>query len=186
MHKRPVIAVLFALSLALLVLKSCSQGHWGHFIEDKHLRCLTYFLSGMLFYLYRDRIPFSFRLLVLSTLGIVLAAALGGLAALLPVLGTYVLMYAAFNAHSKLQDFGRHRDLSYGVYLYGWPVSQLFVLILGVGTHPFLLFLLASAGSCGMAALSWHFIEHPALRRKPQEIRLSAPPGTAPNQIPDV
>ena len=67
-----------------------------------------------------------------------------------------------------LADIGRRWDLSYGIYLYAWPIQVLLVLYLGPSLTPYTLLLLAFAITAGFAWLSWHLIEAPCLRLKPR------------------
>lgn len=56
-------------------------------------------------------------------------------------------------------------DLSYGVYLYAWPVQQMLVHY-GLVTTPLTLFAVATPISLVLAAGSWVLIERPCLRFK--------------------
>jgi peptidoglycan/LPS O-acetylase OafA/YrhL len=56
-------------------------------------------------------------------------------------------------------------DLSYGTYLWAFPVQQSVVAIGGV-QHPLALFAIATPLVLAIAALSWCFVERPALRFK--------------------
>lgn len=53
-------------------------------------------------------------------------------------------------------------DLSYGVYIYGWP-SQQFLLSLYPGWDPYTHFAASMALALGFAALSWRFVEQPSI-----------------------
>ncbi|MGN8049010.1 acyltransferase family protein [Curtobacterium sp. 22159] len=60
-------------------------------------------------------------------------------------------------------------DLSYGVYIYGWPVAQVVVAVaagLHVGLAPWMLFLLTAVLVVPLAFLSWRFVERPSLSLK--------------------
>lgn len=58
---------------------------------------------------------------------------------------------------------GRATDLSYGIYLYAWPVQSL--LIWQYGFRDLSLISLTTVAIVTCAALfSWHFVEHPAMR----------------------
>lgn len=60
-------------------------------------------------------------------------------------------------------------DLSYGIYIYAFPVQQMVVYIFGTGSRSFSeLFLLSSVITLVLAYLSWHFVESRALRFKPR------------------
>lgn len=57
------------------------------------------------------------------------------------------------------------RDISYGVYLYGWPVQQLLAQLLpgsSAGTNA----VLASVMACVLATASWELVEKPMLSLK--------------------
>jgi peptidoglycan/LPS O-acetylase OafA/YrhL len=55
-------------------------------------------------------------------------------------------------------------DLSYGTYLYAFPLQQ--ILVMKGVADPLLLFAIATPIVLVIAALSWFFIEKPALRLK--------------------
>ena len=56
-------------------------------------------------------------------------------------------------------------DWSYGIFLYGAPVQQSLVA-LWHDLPPLLLFLVGTVAATALAALSWRFVEQPALRQK--------------------
>lgn len=64
----------------------------------------------------------------------------------------------------------RFPDLSYGVYLYGWPIQQSIVyyvcVVKGRGLTPPLLLLLSIAVALPAAALSWYAVEKHVLKTK--------------------
>lgn len=79
-----------------------------------------------------------------------------------------------------LQKVGRRNDLSYGVYIYAWPVQQL-VALSGGSRHGVALYIaLSIALTYPLAALSWFLVEKPALRHKRESRRLL--PADAPLQ----
>lgn len=59
----------------------------------------------------------------------------------------------------------RHTDLSYGLYLYGWPAQQL-AWMLPIGKTIAGNIVIATAIALSCAALSWFLVERPALRLK--------------------
>jgi peptidoglycan/LPS O-acetylase OafA/YrhL len=66
-------------------------------------------------------------------------------------------------------------DVSYGVYLYGWPIAML-LMAAGVRWPP-LLAILALVGSLGAGLASWHLIEKHALALKGSASRSPTAPG---------
>jgi len=60
----------------------------------------------------------------------------------------------------------RFPDISYGIYLYGWPVESLWIWF--HRGSPWIAFAASTVICFGLGWLSWHFIERPAftLKRK--------------------
>jgi peptidoglycan/LPS O-acetylase OafA/YrhL len=130
------------------------------------LLVVTCFLSGTTLFLYRDEIRLSPFLLRFSVAVLILTAMTTGFVLATMVVGAYVLFYVAFSPKVKLNDWGKKIDLSYGIYLYGWPIQQLTIFYLGKSLNPYILTLIALPLACFCAALSWFCIEHPFLRMK--------------------
>ena len=78
----------------------------------------------------------------------------------LPFALPYVLFCLAF--HPMIRFPRPRADLSYGVYLYGFPIQQLFVCFLRPA--PLALFVLTLPCALLCAAMSWYSVERPALR----------------------
>jgi peptidoglycan/LPS O-acetylase OafA/YrhL len=76
--------------------------------------------------------------------------------------GVFVFAY-----HPRLQIRGFHKlgDLSYGLYIYTFPIQQLLAAKMP-GTGIAVNFFMAYIPALGLAALSWYFIEKPALKLK--------------------
>jgi len=54
-------------------------------------------------------------------------------------------------------------DLSYGIYIYGWPCQQMVLAIVSTKLNPYLLTVLALPLAALFAAASWRWIEKPAI-----------------------
>lgn len=67
---------------------------------------------------------------------------------------------------------GRFGDLSYGVYLYAWPVQQLVVVWLGEQAHFMSLLTVSSLITLTCAMASWRYVEKPAIGLKPKHPRV--------------
>ncbi|HYC41757.1 MAG TPA: acyltransferase [Noviherbaspirillum sp.] len=81
---------------------------------------------------------------------------------MLPVL----VVFIGTRSTPVLNRFGRFGDVSYGVYIYAFPVQQTVVWMAGKD-YPFVPGLLIASGvTLACAFLSWHLVEHPALRLK--------------------
>jgi peptidoglycan/LPS O-acetylase OafA/YrhL len=131
-----------------------------------HVRFLAYFLFGMAAFLFRARIPYDGRLAALAGAVFVVASRTPTGPLLMPPAIAYLLLYVAFHPRIQLRNVAEKRDLSYGIYLYGWPVQYLWILTLGRDIHPYVLMALSLPGAALCALASWAFVEAPCLRLK--------------------
>jgi peptidoglycan/LPS O-acetylase OafA/YrhL len=72
----------------------------------------------------------------------------------------------------------RRGDLSYGLYLYAFPIQQALATTVGTPGGALGNFAITAILAAGCAALSWHFVEKPALRAKPVRVASGIPVGT--------
>ncbi|MBW0116085.1 acyltransferase family protein [Pseudonocardia abyssalis] len=81
-----------------------------------------------------------------------------------PAAVAYLVLLAG--ASPRLHRIGSRRDLSYGLYVYAWPV-QAMLLLVGAAAWPLPLYAAASlAGGLALALASWTWVESSALRFK--------------------
>jgi peptidoglycan/LPS O-acetylase OafA/YrhL len=66
-----------------------------------------------------------------------------------------------------LREGGRFGDLSYGVYIYAFPVQQVVVAYMGMSASYWSLLFVTLAALLPLAYGSWRWVEQPALARKP-------------------
>lgn len=127
-------------------------------------RVLTaFFAFGALACVNRERLPISLPILLPVVLACWLARDSGIYRYLLALaIGYGTLWFAYAPRLPALRGLG---DWSYGTYLWGFPVQQALISF-GVLHDPLTLFACALAPTLLLAALSWHWIERPALRIK--------------------
>jgi peptidoglycan/LPS O-acetylase OafA/YrhL len=125
---------------------------------------LDFFLGGA-FYVFADKIRVDLR--VALVLGLAAAATFGTAAyeAVFRVALTYGLLWFALVPAGAIRRFNLIGDYSYGIYILCFPIQQTFVM-LNPQITPGWLFMCSFPAVLALAILSWHFIEHPALRRK--------------------
>jgi peptidoglycan/LPS O-acetylase OafA/YrhL len=140
---------------------------------------LPYFAIGMvMYYLSQFRAP-SAPLAIAAAFGIAATILFGEMLFAFALLGGYLTIFLATSPHVRLPAAARFGDLSYGVYIYGWPVEASVARAFGGGVAWWQVFLVGAAISLALAFLSWHLVEKPALRLKSRP----TPPviaGTAP------
>ncbi|MFC7580144.1 acyltransferase family protein [Schaalia naturae] len=119
---------------------------------------------GMLFALYGDRIPVDDRLAVAGILLGLGTYALGGWNIVGQYGFAYFLMWLAIRL--PLTNWEKHGDLSYGIYIYAWPLMT-FSAFFGLQTKGWLVYhLVIVVGVHVLAYLSWHLIEKPSMELK--------------------
>src|SRR5262249_44385618 len=134
------------------------------------------FASGMALYRLRDTGILNGRIAVLACAGLALSIPLKAFILLFPIFGGYLVIYLAFASWLKPFPAAHYGDMSYGLYIYGWPVEQTLVWLNGgaMGWAP--LFALALPITAAIAFLSWHLVEKHALRLKPRTTRRPTAP----------
>ncbi|NTS39854.1 acyltransferase [Flavisolibacter sp. BT320] len=135
------------------------------FLNMEHL--LLFFMAGTCFYSYRNYIPRSRYLLLLSAAAVAGSIYWGkGFEIVQSIFGSYLLFYFIFSNRIRLHRFARYGDLSYGIYLFGWPVQQLVILYIGKEISFPVSLLLTTVFLLPVAFASWHLVEKPALSLK--------------------
>jgi len=122
----------------------------------------TCFLSGSLFYVFRNKIPMHWLLAVVSAVLLIASVPLRILSYTFPWVMGYLVIYFALVPKSSLTRFGKYGDFSYGIYIWAFPVQQL------IAQHysykgPMFNLLASFPIVLLLAAGSWHLVEKPAL-----------------------
>ena len=129
---------------------------------QKYGECAAFFTSGTLLWVNRERIRLSGRVVVgmLACFALLRSTTWSHL----PYFGllTYGTLYLGLRV--RLPAI-RHHDLSYGLYLYGWPAQQL-AWMLPAGKSVAGNIVIATLIALACAAVSWWLVERPALRWK--------------------
>ena len=123
---------------------------------------LAYFVAGAAGFYFDQVLAKRWRLVAVvavagyATLTIARSALLDAL--LYPAVLAALVVYAAAGLR-YLGNFGRFGDFSYGIYVVHFPLLQVFRV------NPWLGLAAATLGVLALAALSWHLVEKPFLRR---------------------
>ncbi|HEY0414639.1 MAG TPA: acyltransferase [Allosphingosinicella sp.] len=153
----------------------------------KMLRFLAAFLVGTCWFLYREEALARLNAWRALLCALLAAAALrfGGASAepAVVLLGGAALFWLAFEAPlGRLQRVNDRYDISYGTYLYGWPVATAW-LWFNRDIGPAGLTMLTLPAALALGTASWWIVERPALawvRSRPAGATRRAPPPDRP------
>jgi peptidoglycan/LPS O-acetylase OafA/YrhL len=133
----------------------------------------AFFLCGSLLFAYRDRMPLG------PVAGIVALAVTVALLALqvFDIVGgpAFAVLLLWLGVVLPLRKVGKVNDISYGMYVYGYPLQLVLAVIAGTALHPVVFAAISVLITIPFAAASWFAIEKPAMRLK----RLTAAPRPA-------
>ncbi len=106
------------------------------------LRPAGMFYTGMLYYVYRDKINVKLSGALVSLIALVLSAWAGILGITIFLFLPYVLFYIGYGTRHKFSNFAKYGEVSYGMYLCGWPIQQIVCMMNGGSMTPFLNFII--------------------------------------------
>jgi peptidoglycan/LPS O-acetylase OafA/YrhL len=167
LRQKSFLLSLFLLSLAASFLFRIHNwrpggGFAGHIFgyPPYWVRLLPLFMAGVIFNAYADRISLNWKVAVFLMFVIVVSAVRPyWWTIIFPLAGTYLIMWLAFHPRIEMHGFANQGDLSYGTYLYAFPIQQTVVHLAGRGITPLALFLYATPVALLFAFLSWHLVE---------------------------
>ncbi|HVA11859.1 MAG TPA: acyltransferase [Stellaceae bacterium] len=157
----PVCLLLLALGMACIHFDALSfLGGWGW--------TLSFFASGMGLYKLRDTRVFNKYVALAALLGLAASIPLRQFILLFPLFGCYLALYVALHPRLPIIPATRFGDLSYGLYIFGWPSEEFVIWLMHGHAAWWQLFPLATLLAGALAFLSWHLVEKRALRLKPR------------------
>jgi peptidoglycan/LPS O-acetylase OafA/YrhL len=161
--------LLTAIVVSLTIVLATLNGFTDFAVTPTTLALHTityYFFVGTIFYLWRDRIPFSWLLFEVSCIGSYLLLLSEHTVYLAAPFVTYWMVFFGMVPIPKIKLISRG-DYSYGIYLYGFPISQAVITAVpALEGHWWIVFGVAFILTATFSALSWHFIEKPTLALK--------------------
>jgi len=163
-------------AIFLLTLAGSITAHFAHIdsvLVNNTLRFGLMFSAGSLIYAYRHRIPANRGLVALSALIVGWSTTVPDyrfysalpLAYLLIVVGSLI----------KIRRLHLKNDLSYGMYIYAFPVQQLLATVGLAAWGPLGFGIVSTLVTLPLAAASWFLIERRALRYKTQRPAVTEP-----------
>ncbi len=141
---------------------------------------MGFFAAGICCYRLRGRVGerrfIAGRWALFALLGLLLSVPTRLFLVAFPLFGSYLVIWLALNRTLPSVRAARFGDLSYGLYIYGWPIEQCVVYFSG-GRAPWWEVFGVSLPLAAFAAfVSWHVIERRCRwRPRPREARPLAP-----------
>lgn len=132
------------------------------------------FLAGALLCRFRDVIPARWSLVAVSVVIVLAASVLPNYRVLAAIPLAYAIIVSGALIRTKCLTL--RTDVSYGVYIYAFPIQQLLVICGLAFLAPPLFAIVAAAITLPLAALSWFLVEKPALSLKSRLKGKSIPP----------
>ena len=167
---RNALAILFVLATAVLIYASLVNGFEVVPAQVGGPTLVYYFVTGVLMFLWRDKCVFNevFFLVSVSLCYILMMSPKAVF--IYPVLLTYVTVFIGLFPFPRF-PLVKSGDYSYGIYLYGFPVTQAVFavsLLMGFSQRGNLAVIapLAVFATATFAALSWHGVEKHCLKLK--------------------
>ena len=157
----PIYGVYVSIQFGLLDFSS-----FGHLL----FRLLAFFYAGALMSIYRNRILLSPALLLAATVLVIAGTLSFRNAFLLPPFLAYAVIFLAHYPKVVATRLSHGDDISYGLYIYAYPIQQMLVWQFGP-RNPYIHSVVALALTIPIAYLSWSLIESPCIALK-QRIRL--------------
>ncbi len=161
-----------SVAIAIIVLSTMQWAYVGQltkvvpsFENIYNLLFLGPFAFGMLLALFPKKIPIDDRLAIGALAIAITTYEVGGWLAYGQYGFLYFLMWFAIRT-TKLQHWEKFGDLSYGIYIFGWPVMTLFAFF-GLQNAGWLAYHVIVIVACHVLAfISWHVVEKPAMTLK--------------------
>lgn len=142
-----------------------------HVEYESFIRVVSFFLVGGCFYLYKEKFNFAVKTIIYFAISTLIIFSFGKFILegklteiFLTVSVSGFLFSVAFLQSPLLEKFRSFPDVSYGVYLYGWPVQKLLIHFLN--SSPLETFFASFFICLILGFLSWHLIEKPCLKLK--------------------
>lgn len=163
------------LAVAATLLASCFLHRCGllpeYAVLDR-LNLLSCFAVGGCFYLYREKVSLTSLGAMIASLALIVGLCFWKTSEIATMIaGGYLLFYIAFKKISLIANFDNLPDVSYGAYLYGWPIQKLLLWYIP-SISPWALFPLSAVLAICAGGLSWHLVESSFLKRDPKHLRV--------------
>lgn len=130
---------------------------------------LSIFLGGSIVYLIKDRIVFDLKYLIAASIFCILVMTFipyCWATEICAIPMTYIILY--ISVRLKSPKFIQENDISYGVYIYAWPIQALIatiIVVYGIHANIWIYTIICFIVTAIFASLSWFLLEKPILKK---------------------
>lgn len=129
-------------------------------------RLFTFFLAGSCAWLWRDRLPINGTIAAIAVLIAAIATQVPPLFLILsPFVVCYLSLWIGYARPLRMTEWCDRTDLSYGTYLFAFPIQQSFICLTSA-RNPWLVFFATTPIAWAIAFLSWNLVEKRFLKLK--------------------
>jgi peptidoglycan/LPS O-acetylase OafA/YrhL len=155
------VARLLSLPAALALLAAGIGCVWFRIVDPwgGAFWLLPFFAAGFCCYRLRGPGLISRRAAMLAAAGLALSIPAQLFLVAFPLFGSYLVIWLALNRRLQPLPAARFGDLSYGLYIYGWPLEQCVVYFSGGRAAWWQVFLISLLLAAAAAFVSWHAVE---------------------------
>ncbi|HEY8996308.1 MAG TPA: acyltransferase, partial [Edaphobacter sp.] len=144
-------------------------------------RLMPMYLAGVVFYRFRNHLSLKRNWIIVAAIGFVVALLVPlGWQILFPFVGAYLILTVAYHPRIRMHHVGRFGDLSYGTYLYGFPIQQMIMYASGNSLSVMRIFALSLPATLLCAFLSWHLVEKWYIQRARPAVPATPPKTESP------
>jgi peptidoglycan/LPS O-acetylase OafA/YrhL len=137
---------------------------WFLSLFSNFCRLYLYYFAGVLLALYKHVFKLDWRALI-PLFFITVVAYLLNINEAMYIIFPYTVIVIALIENDKLNSLGAKRDISYGLFIYAFPIQQ--TIVHYIPRISFLgMFLLSAIITALLATLSWKYVENPAQKLK--------------------
>ncbi|CAD5900260.1 Acyltransferase family protein [Carnobacterium maltaromaticum] len=139
--------------------------------DNNYVYLFMYFSAGMVFYFYRESIQLSHKYAAVAAVAFFIFMKLGLFNEGLSIFGAYLIFYLALGPVIKFTNFSKYGDLSYGIYIFSFPIQQCVTLYFQNQLSPLKNFLVSLPFILFFSFISWHVVESKFMLLKDKKLK---------------
>jgi peptidoglycan/LPS O-acetylase OafA/YrhL len=151
---------------------------------DRNLQLVPMFGAGAIYALFQRNVSYSHVVAAIAAAALSICLFFSPVVPFaLAVFGGYLIFWFAFHCPVfAISRFANKTDLSYGIYLYAWPIQSMIAFFTHRAINPWVLSAISLALAAAAAWVSWTFLEKPALALAHRQAAGSRQPQLSPDR----